>query len=846
VLFALWTNVDGRVVIGLAVVALTWLGRLADALQPGGVGRALVRRVGSIAILVAAACASPSHVSVLRVPPELRSAVVSFQQGVSGESPVNSPFERDYLTTFRDSPSALAYYPLLALGVLSFLLNRRAWRWSWFLPWLGVAVVGGLQVRLVPLFAVVAGAVTAWNLQEYFARRGPPAPLRPRLRYAALFLAVLLGAAFLVAAWPGWLHGPPFEPRRWTIETPGALPQGADFLQRAHTLWPAGTHTLHVSPDTASAFAWFCPEDRGLRDDAAVDLLLTGENPAGARDRLRARGVSRVVVFAGDPGRTGREVLSRLLLDPQEWPVLHLTGGLVVFGWRDPERRAGADPYAGWEVDFARLAFRPDESERAPPARPPHDPPRWWDAFWRPAPPQRSPGRDEATVLYRKAQAAIPTAHVRHERTWEAVRAGELIGAGSGWWLGPYGPIDAALRLGLFRPPIPENAPLPAFTRLALALYERFVFDRGGAPVGTLYAAVRAARRAVAENPGDANAYLVLGLAYGALVGTTAEQSWTAQLPQLRRLRQLQASAALNRAVAINPKLAQAHFQLSRLYLSLEILDLAVSHLRTYQEIPPRWGGPKPGDPQAEATGAELNRLTKLLDQANREFARESEKTSVSDRAVLAVRYGLGGRARDMLLKSDVASLGATGTELELNLLLQTGRADDVREWTTATPEVRGSLGDFLYHSLRAQALIAVGEYDAADLELAEMVGPGGRLPERVGPLVAALVGRALLDERPGGLFLPGFTARAFGRATFEVRIAEITQQLGRSADVQVLRGLVALESGNVDRARESFRAALALSPNRWGTGQLAFQSQQIARACLTLLDGPTDFLPAR
>ncbi len=336
----------------------------------------------------------------------------------------------------------------------------------------------------------------------------------------------------------------------------------------------------------------------------------------------------------------------------------------------------------------------------------------------------------------------------------------------------------------------------------------------------------------------------MMGTAYAALVGTTAEQSWTAQFPQLRRLRQLQASAALNRAVAINPKLGQAHFQLARLYLSLQILDLAVTHLRTYVELPVRWGGLKKGDQQAEAVEAELTRLTKLLDKETREYAKESEKAAVADRALMAVRHGLGGQALELLLKSDVAAFGAVGTELELNLLLQTGRPDDVLEW--ATPEVRGSLGDFLYHSLRAQALIAAGEYDAADPELAEMGGADGRLPVQIRVTIAGLIGKALLDEQPGGVIQSQLTWHLFGRLEFEDRVAEISQRLARSADVLVLRGLVALESGNIDRARESFREALALSPDRRGGGQLVFRSREIAWACLALIDGPTDFRPVR
>jgi hypothetical protein len=218
----------------------------------------------------------------------------------------------------------------------------------------------------------------------------------------------------------------------------------------------------------------------------------------------------------------------------------------------------------------------------------------------------------------------------------------------------------------------------------------------------------------------------------------------------------------------------------------------------------------------------------------------------VADRAIMAVQRGLGGQALALLLQSDVAAFGTAGTEMQLNLLLQTGRPDDVLDATGATPELRGSLGDFLYHSLRAQALIAVGDYDKADAELAEMVGPGGRLPPDVEVLVGGLVGKALLDAQPGGQEAAQFPVRLFGSVYFEDRVADITQRLSRSADVMVLRGLVALEAGDIDRARDAFRGALAYSPHRWGGAQLEFPSRRIAWRCLEMIDGPTDFLPAR
>ena len=333
-LFVIWANVDEWFVLGLVVVGLSWFGRLLDSPPPGGFGRALGRWVGGVGILVVAACLSPSHVNGLHVPSSLRTAVVALREGASsGGQALNSPFAQNYLSAFRDSPAALCYYPLLGFGLLAFVLNRGGWRWAWFLPWLGLAVVSGIQARTVPFFAVVAGPVLAWNLQEVFARRGELPPARPRVRYAAWGLTLVLAAAILVCAWPGWLQGQPYEPRQWVIENPTALRLGADFLCRGHAdgLWRPETRTLHVSPGTVSVFAWFCPEDQSLRDEAIIAALLKPNDPEdAARSQLRALGVNRIVVSAAD--RDSLPLMGRLLADPVEWPVLHLTGGLVVFG----------------------------------------------------------------------------------------------------------------------------------------------------------------------------------------------------------------------------------------------------------------------------------------------------------------------------------------------------------------------------------------------------------------------------------------------------------------------------------------------------------------------------------
>ena len=79
--------------------------------------------------------------------------------------------------------------------------------------------------------------------------------------------------------------------------------------------------------------------------------------------------------------------------------------------------------------------------------------------------------------------------------------------------------------------------------------------------------------------------------------------------------------------------------------------------------------------------------------------------------------------------------------ELELDLLLKTGRPEEVLEWMT--PELRNSLGPFTYHWLRARRTSRLGEYAAADTELEACARCRGcSIPRTVGTEVAGMVGK--------------------------------------------------------------------------------------------------------
>ncbi len=227
-LFAVWVNMDSWFVLGLVVVALVWLGRFLDRASHADEGNnphvsSFARLLLSVILLVAVCLLNPAHINAFALPPEFTAPV--------GVGQITSPFQRDYLTNLGHVPAALAYFPLLGLSLLSFILNLPRWHWQRFLPWLGLALLSAVQVRTIPFFALVAGPVLAWNFHDYFARSsGPERWTTPGWR-RTISLGHLLTGLFvlvlLVCAWPGWVQTPPFEPRRWVIETPSSLEHGA-------------------------------------------------------------------------------------------------------------------------------------------------------------------------------------------------------------------------------------------------------------------------------------------------------------------------------------------------------------------------------------------------------------------------------------------------------------------------------------------------------------------------------------------------------------------------------------------------------------------------------------------
>ncbi len=612
VLFLLWVNTDAWFVLGLAVVGLVWLGRTLDE-EPGGDGSrltSLLRRTGALVILAAACLLNPAHIHAFSSLRDLGAV----PDATTAAAAVTSPFQKAYLQLMSDRPAGLAYYPLLFLGLLSFGLNLRRPVWQRLLPFLALAILTAVQVRTMPFFAVVAGPVLAANLQAWWARR-PAGPAGRAVPAGWQSLALIPLILVVICAWPGWLQGGPYQPRRWTVEAPPALELAAAEINRWHAdrKLPDGTRGLHFSSDSFNTLAWLAPQDDGIMDptlSAAIPhltLLSRARDGAGyeaARQRLRAARIDHVIIHDASPTRF-HAALGLFLTNSQDWALLFLEGNVAIFGWRDLGAPLTDDPFRGRLLDLQRLAFKPPRDKQAPPQGPEREPQArsWWEALDKPAP-VRPIEQDEAAVYLLYARLVAEQAGGVRAMRWQLGQQAAAIAAAGGW-AGRVTPaaalLDAHVRLLSLQPsaPAPGLADgLAALRREVVDWYRLYELEQDDEPSALVYLAIRAARRAIAVNPDDADAYLVLGQGYLSLLGHTRERAWASQMPDLVELRRVQASAALNRVLVLRPGSARAHRGLADLYRDMGYLDLALEHLQAYVRSP-RQAGPA-GDGSAE------------------------------------------------------------------------------------------------------------------------------------------------------------------------------------------------------------------------------------------------------
>jgi tetratricopeptide (TPR) repeat protein len=826
-LFALWANLDAWFVLGPILVGLYALGELLRRSTRGrsvSEGTSLAYASASDILLflagLAACLATPYHYHIFSWPTPLglTAAEQALRQDPLGQTLVVSPFAARFMASpLLRSPGLWAYYFLLAAGALSFVFAMPNLHPGRLLAWLALAALSIYQARMIPFFAVIAAPVLALNAQVGGAERS-------EAHRGLRMLGVLSGVVLLVLAWPGWLQLTPYQARDWAIEPDGSLVRMAQRLKREHAKanFPPDRFTLTFSPEAAHYLAWFCPEEKGfvdsrwpLFDGVAADyvrmrrcLLQEGGDGQELAALLDAHRIDRVLLYDADRQRMARAYRHLFLAagpashPSLEWELLAVEGGAALFRRR---RGTASSPEA---FDYRRAAYHPTVDQCAPPAPPAPQPPHWYDVFRR-RPDPGSADREEAALHLLTFD--LQTAELADQ--WLLAQATGLIGGRPG--------VELAARL-LFIPPMLPSPPEP------------------------LLLAVRAARHALAANPDDARAFLLLGEAYVQLAQKTREASWQILLPDLAVLRQAQMLTDLEQAVLLRPDLAAAHALLAQIYYEMGQMDRRLDHLRALVQL---------ADKHAASTAAlraEVENAEKLVNESEKTYqANLTGKTNPSkvlDRAQLAARFGLTRKALEMLQESYPDIFGRPGMEYELDLMMKAGQSYEVRELLGPVPELKTDLDTYhTYHWLRARAAASCGDYAEADAELDKDCEPFRRIGLSAKLLVPVRSGMALHIAR--AVLARSLEAEgAAGRVTaihFQVeslnRVGAATDLLLKEADRQVLRGLLALEAGAVEAAKQHFRAAL----NVWqseaaaeaGAG-LDFPARPIAQEMLSRLQG--------
>ena len=119
--------------------------------------------------------------------------------------------------------------------------------------------------------------------------------------------------------------------------------------------------------------------------------------------------------------------------------------------------------------------------------------------------------------------------------------------------------------------------------------------------------------------------------------------------------------------------------------------------------------------------------------------------------------------------------------------------------------------------------------------------GVGGR-GDDPGPFrgeMALRIGQGVLDEAPGRGALPFTFQKVFARPEFRQQVFDLARSLRQEADVRVVRGLLALEEGQLADAEADFSQAVGLWQNEAACasgGGLDFSGRIIAQDCLEWL----------
>jgi hypothetical protein len=613
---------------------------------------------------------------------------------------------------------------------------------------------------------------------------------------------------------------------------------------------------------------------RALREEAQATLnppkdpLLRVTRIQQARKQyqltMRENGLDYVVLTAVHQDPQVHAIATLMFADIGQWVLLYHDGRTAVFGWIDSAARSKGEAYRPFRLNLDTLAV---------PATPPPNVPRVVLDASR-VPPSPKPARDEwQTYLLGPAQPAWSSS--QSAQFFEFYKFGldnwhnghmDLVFAVAG----THSALAEAEKVmgGLFKTqknPQGQTVREPIFRAVDIG------------PPGAAILAVRAARNATLECPDDITAYSWLGTAYQMLTDMQ-EQHW-ARRPMawegmayrwnLRlQLRLMQILTALHNAAAIQPDNWRIHKAIHEVYARMQYYDLALDHLLMASKALESRKTDRGDAGEAERFKQVLPKLiegwTNLVATSRKDYERAtSSNMDVLEKFHHALfEHSTDKQGREQIVPRRLVNLGLTllreakvdsfrddpgklrfFASWQLYLLLTTGHAREART-ALEDEKLRQLLGGGDFEQMRALAAAALGDYRNADKYLAEaekvrglasdseilkqqtqdtqtmarqLASAGGSLPAGdgfLGPLVRMAVLHAGQQE------------------TFAA-LTRLWKERREAAEIRLLRGLLALETGDNAAAVTHFSNTLEILPVT-----VHFPDRPIAQRYLELLQG--------
>ena len=381
-------------------------------------------------------------------------------------------------------------------------------------------------------------------------------------------------------------------------------------------------------------------------------------------------------------------------------------------------------------------------------------------------------------------------------------------------------------QLNIAEPPLPSLPP-KAGEEILLSR-ARKLFDYGRpAP---LYLSIRAARRTLTIKTDESGPYISLAEAYFQLMVQTREGDRASMVayppgnvPYPLLLRQIQIKTALHHALELDPNNRQALILSQMLYSQTGFHDVALRNAQQLLHVK--------ADSGADVTELAKNveGMQKQVQQQQDTYLLKTANKRVAEKVQTAVQMGLCQEAVDELVKVDWNAFDDKDPnklflqQEELSLLMQTGQVDDVaKELKDEEEKLRKGLGFDpavglpAYEWLRVEAAAAKGDYADADHWLAEIEK---KMKETLAPMQRTLTARMIANvvlRQASSVTSPVWLPVNFGDEIRDSAVLEqadnlLLEALGLVADMEAVRGWLALEAGNIPQAQRHIDAAMNL-----------------------------------